>query len=185
MARHPDWFERLERILEVVSGGRFDSLGRTEIEAVFGVSERDSIRLLHRFGAREEGDALALSRTALVAGLEAVRAGPAFAAFRRRRGEVAKQLAAARAESAARRFRVGPAVPPGQRARLEELPDTILWRRTAPAGPARFEIRYDDGADLMWQLGEFLRAAGVNRTEFFAATEPALEKRSAGKQGDG
>ena len=42
-----------------------------------------------------------------------------------------------------------------------------------PAVPGRFEVLYDDGADLMWQLAEFLGAAGVNRDEFFAGTEPS------------
>jgi hypothetical protein len=56
--------------------------------------------------------------------------------------------------------------------RLEDLPETIIWRRAGPTGPARFEIRYDDGADLMWMLAEFLNAAGVNRAEFLAGTEP-------------
>ena len=53
---------------------------------------------------------------------------------------------------------------------MEDLPKTITWRRADGLG--RFEVLYDDGADLMWQLAEFLRAAGVNRDEFFAATEP-------------
>jgi hypothetical protein len=47
------------------------------------------------------------------------------------------------------------------------------WRRAAPNGPGQFEVLYDDGADLMWQLAEFLSAAGVNRDEFFAGTEPS------------
>jgi hypothetical protein len=172
MARHPDWFARLDTILEVVRAAPSGSLGRLEIGAVFGVSERDSIRLLHKFGARVEADALALSRTALLAQLEALRAGATFAAFLRRHRDVARQLSAARAESAARQFRVRPAVTEQPAARLEDLPGTILWRRSAASGPGRFEILYDDGADLMWQLAGFLAAAGAHRTAFLEATEP-------------
>ena len=168
MARHPEWYERLEAITEVVHrAGQLDWLGRNEIKAVFGCSERDSIRLLHKFGAAERDDALSLPRTALLAQLEAIRTGTSYAAFRRQRQNVAKQLSAARTESAARQFRVGPAVAADARPRLENLPATITWQR------GRFEILYRDGADLMRQLAEFLGAAGVNREEFFAGTEPS------------
>lgn len=47
MARHPEWFERLDAITEVVrrSGG-LEWVGRKEMKAIFCSSERDSIRLL-------------------------------------------------------------------------------------------------------------------------------------------
>lgn len=64
-------------------------------------------------------------------------------------------------------------MPDSGRVRLEDLPPTLIWKRASPDAPGRFEIFYDDGADLMWQLSEFLAAAGVNREEFFRATEPA------------
>ena len=36
MARHPDWFQRLDAIVEIVSrADRLEWLGRTEIEAIF------------------------------------------------------------------------------------------------------------------------------------------------------
>jgi len=76
----------------------------------------------------------------------------------------------ARAESAARRFRIPP--PRQEGAQLADLPATLSWRRASPQAPGRFQILYDDGADLMWQLAEFLAAAGVNREEFLRATEP-------------
>jgi len=172
MARCPDWFARLDAIAEAVrQADGIDWLGRREIRALFQAGERDSIRLLHKFGARQRDNALSLPRTALLAQLEAVRGGSAYAAFLRRRRDVAGQLAAARSESAAREFRVqAPGPPP---ASLRDLPATVSWRRTAPRGPARFEILYRDGADLMEQLARFLSAAGVHREEFFAATEPA------------
>ena len=61
-----------------------------------------------------------------------------------------------------------------------DLPGTLTWRRTVPAGPARFEILYDDGADLMWQLSEFLRVCSSNRDDYFEATEP-----QSGEPGNG
>ena len=174
MARHPEWFERLDPILDVVrQADGLAWIGRQEMQAIFCSSERDSIRLLHKFGAQERENALSLPRTALLAQLEAIRAGSTYAAFQRQRQGVAKQLTEARAEAAARQFRVASRPSPDRHIRLEDLPETITWRRARSKEPGRFEIRYDDGADLMWQLAEFLSAAGVNREEFFAATEPA------------
>ena len=173
MARNPEWFERLDPIIEVVrQSSGLEWIGRKEIKAIFGCSERDSIRLLHKFGADERGNALSLPRTALLAQLEAIRASSTYAAFLAQRQQVAKHLSIARAETAARQFRVRYTGLEDSRAVFEDLPKTITWRRTIPTGPARFEIVYENGADLMWQLAEFLAAAGVNREEFFGATEP-------------
>jgi hypothetical protein len=180
MARHPDWFERLDAITEVArQAAPLAWLGRNEMKAIFSCSERDSIRLLHKFGAEQRDNALTLARSALLAQLEAIRTGSTYAAFLRQRHDVAKQLTAARAEAAARQFRVRRAVPEEQFARLQDLPSTITWSRAGAAGPGRFEILYQDGADLMRQLAEFLAAAGVNREEFVAATEPADDTATA------
>ena len=172
MARHPEWFERLDPILEVVRQFRqLDWIGRKEMKAIFCCSERDGIRLLHKFGAVERDNALSLPRTALLAQLEAVRSGSTYAAFLRRRHDVVTHLTEARAEAAERQFRASRA-PEDRHARLEDLPKTITWRRGAAAGPGRFEVLYDDGADLMSQLARFLSAASINREEFLAGTEP-------------
>jgi hypothetical protein len=175
MARHPAWFARLDVITETL--GSFSPatewLGRAEMQALFAVSARDAIRLLHQFGAVEKSNSLALPRSSLLAQLAAIRAGSTYAAFRRQREDVAKHLTAARAETAARQFRVRSPAPAEPRARLEDLPASIRWQRGPAASTGRFEIRYDDGADLLWQLAEFLAAVGGNRTQFLAATEPA------------
>ena len=173
MARHPDWFGRLDAILEAIrQANTLEWFGRNEIKAVFGCSERDSIRLLHKFGATERDNVLSLPRTDLVVQLEAIHAGSTYAAFLRQRQGVARQLTAARAESAARQLRVRQQTPADDRKRLEDLSETISWRRRVPAGPAPFEILYNDGADLMRQIADFLAAAGNDREEFFAGTEP-------------
>jgi hypothetical protein len=172
MARHPDWFLRLDGIIEVVARAEpVEWLGRNEIKAIFACSDRDSIRLLHKFGAVERADALSLPRTSLLAQLEAIRSGATYVAFLQQRQGVARELSAARVATAARQFRVRPVAPESPAPRFEDLPDTLSWRRTAAGEPGRFEILYRDGADLMRQLAGFLEAAGVNREEFFAATE--------------
>ena len=173
MARAPDWFSRLDAILATLGAAEYmEWLGRAEMRALFGCSERDSIRLLHQFGAIERDDALALSRQALLPQLEAIAQGTRYEAFRRKRQGVAQQLAQASTETAARQFRARAAFPGAQAPSLAALPPTLTWRRAAPPGPARFEILYKDGADLLAQLAEFLHAAGAHREAFFEGTEP-------------
>ena len=169
MARHPEWFESLDRIEEGIQLTDIEWLGRREIQAIFECSERDSIRLLHKFGSTEREDVLSLPRTALLAELRAVRAGNAYGNYVRQRHDVARRLSEARAELAARQFVVGPKVTESRVARFEELPATIRL------APGRLEILYTDGADLMRQVACFLATAGVNRDEFLAATEPSDE----------
>jgi hypothetical protein len=173
MARHPDWFGRLDSIIETVRQAEtLEWFGRNEIKAAFGCSERDSIRLLHKFGAAERDDVLSLPRSDLLIQLEALRTGSTYAAFFRQRQGVAKQINAARSEAAARQLVVRRGGP-GELRRLEDLPGTIRWRRSPDSGCARFEIVYVDGADLMRQIADFLAAAAAEREEFFSGTEPA------------
>ena len=171
MARQPDWFKRLDVILDVVRQAHdVEWFGRAEIQPVFECSERDSVRLLHKFGAEERDNRLSLPRSSLIAQLEAIRAGSRYAAYLGARRGVAKRLTAARAEAAARHFSVAAAPEDVTPASLESLPDSIRWRRSGSTG--RFEVLYRDGSDLMEQLARFLAAAGAERHEFLAGTEP-------------
>jgi hypothetical protein len=170
MARHPDWFARLDAIQEVLEeAATLEWLGRNEIKAIFTCSDRDSIRLLHKFGAESRTNSLSLLRMNLLTQLEAIRSGSTYAAYLRQRNHVASQLTAARAHHGARQFHV-PATPAATE--FNALPASIAWRRSVAHGPARFEIVYCDGADLMRQLAQFLGAAASHRDEFFAGTEP-------------
>ena len=82
MARSPDWYSRLEAILATLgTAEHLEWLGRAEMSALFGCSERDSIRLLHKFGAVERGNALTLDRASLLPQLEAIAAGSSYAAY--------------------------------------------------------------------------------------------------------
>jgi hypothetical protein len=172
MARFPDWFRRLDAILEILGGGgQTVWLGRTEIQAIFECSERDSIRLLHQFGAQRRENLLCLPVSALIPQLMAIRNGGRYSVYAGRRRGVATRLGTARAEAEARQFRVKPRSPDAV-PELDSLPDSIRWRRSGPEAEARFEIVYRDGADLLRRIAEFLAAAGANREEFLSATEP-------------
>ncbi len=106
MARHPDWFERLDAILDTTRQMPLECFGRQEMKAVFACSERDSIRLLHKFGATKIADALSLPRSSLLAQLGAIQSGMAYSTFLRQRQQVAQHLAVAHAENLARRRRI-------------------------------------------------------------------------------
>ena len=141
MARHPEWFERLDAILEVVRGVEVEWLGRKEMKAIFDCSERDSIRLLHKFGAAERENALSLPRSALLVQLGAIRAGSTYEAFLRQRQEVARHLTRARSEAAARQFRLQQA--PLEESRLpsfRNLPETVTLQRRRQMALAAFKF---------------------------------------------
>ena len=175
MARHPDWFERLDAIRDTVYNAHtLEWVGRNEIKAIFGCGDRDAIRLLHKLGADTRSNALTLHRSSLLSQLDAISRSSTYARFLQHRHNVAQHLTAASAESRTRQFAVAiPSATARCGSEFDNLPATISWRRSTPDGPARFEIVYRDGADLMTQLAEFLSATGTNREEFFAATEPS------------
>jgi hypothetical protein len=176
MARHPKWFETLDAILDEVRANPVEHFGKAEITALFGFKhDRDGFRLLEKFGAQTVANRLSVSRSSLVAQLEAVRSGAAYAAFVHTRTEVVKSLRASQAQRVARQFRVPAPAQAPSKPRLQDLPPTVTWRRTDPTTPGRFEVVYDDGADLLWQLAEFLRVVGANREAYTEATEPSFE----------
>ncbi len=132
MPRHPEWFERIAAIEDAVrEATETEVFGAQEIGAAFQLGYRESLRLLHKFGARVEADALRVSREALLAQLEAVRASTSYRSFLQKRSGIAQHLARAREESAARRLRVRPARAETERTRLEHLPRTLTWQRQA------------------------------------------------------
>ena len=171
MARYPEWFDRLDTVLELIRhADHLEWLGRKEIQAIFRCSERDAIRLLHKFGAEERDDLLSLPRQTLLTKLEAIRSGSTYAAFQRQRLGVATLLHKAHTEAATRQFAVQMPTSGSHRPSLQDLPTTIKWRRETTSG--RFEIIYRDGSDLMQQIAEFLSAAGLDREKFWEGTEP-------------
>lgn len=167
MARHPDWFARLDAILDTTRQMPLECLGRKEIKAVFACSERDSIRLLHKFGATVNADALSLPRSSLLAQLEALQSGTAYSAFLRQRQQVAKHLAVAHAENVARRRRIPGAAQFQAGKSLADLPAGV---RLEPgrivcefAYPEDFWAMIDTLADVAAQDPEAFENATLRR----------------------
>lgn len=129
MARHPDWFQQLDAILAAAREAPTESFGRREIRALFGCAERDSIRLLHKFGAVRAGDALSLPRISLVSQLEAISRGPAYTAFHRKRRHLARHLAIARADHVARGQLIAGSVDFQPRSSFADLPPGVRLER--------------------------------------------------------
>ena len=170
MACHPAWFERLDTILEVTRETATDTLGRNEIRGAFGCSERDSIRLLHKFGATLLHDALSLPRAALLEQLEEIRSGPAYTAFLRQRQQVAQNLSVARVENVARRRRIPGAVDIQYGRSLADLPAGVSL------APGRIVCEFTYPEDF-WALIDTLADIAAQDPEAFEKATLAPEPK--------
>ena len=168
MARHPDWFERIDTVIDLTRHTTADALGRNEIRALFGCSERDSIRLLHKFGAILLHDALSLPRAALLAKLEEIRSGAAYTAFLRQRQQVAQKLAIARAEHTAHRHKIRGAAEFQYGKSLNDLPPGVHLE------PGRIVFDFTHPEDF-WAMVDTLADIAAQDPESFAQASAALE----------
>ena len=172
MARSPEWFERLPDILKKASEAQVASFGQREIEALFGVSRRDAFRLLHKFGAREAGDALLLSRQDLVTQLDAIGTGDTYKAYLRRAEQVGEQLRVARETTPARLMRLPVDKNPPT---ATELPEGIRIQPLAPGKVGRIEIEFGTREELWWKMAAFARARARDRRAIDLMLEPSEE----------
>lgn len=167
MARFPNWFLRLDAIVDVIRQTSLDVLARREIAALFSCSDRDSIRLLHKFGATHSVDALSLPRSSLLTQLETVRLSAAYATFLRQRHQVAQTLAVAQAETVARNRRIAGSAEFQVGKTLKDLPAGIRIE----VGRIVCEFRYpeefwaliDELADIAAQDPSAFEDATTNR----------------------
>lgn len=88
MARFPDWYQRLDSILETAAASPLETMGRREIRTLFACSERDSLRLLNQFGATKQKDTLRITPSQVRAHLEELRNSPAFRQYRQQTEQV-------------------------------------------------------------------------------------------------
>ncbi len=166
MARYPDWFDRLPSILETLRSSELNTLGRRDLQQLFGCSERDSLRLLNRFGAIKDHDALQIDRPSLLGQLEAVRDSPIFGAFRRQTGRVTAALSAAKPATQARFRRIAGSVD-FQPRRLAALPQEVTLE------PGRLEVRFGTEEDLWYLLDQLADIAAQDGEAFRQCVELA------------
>ena len=153
------WEHRLPELLGTLRELERDLIGRADVELLFGVSRVSAIRILNRFGARRAGNVLALSRTELVARLEALERDPQMAWERERHQNV---LALARGEEILTRaaqyvrkqepYISGDAAVRHQATRFAQLPDGVELDN------GRMSVSFSGYQDFLTKLGAVLYA---------------------------
>src|SRR5215213_3949051 len=96
MPAQPTWFHRLDEILGELRGLGTDYLDRQAVERVFGVRERRARQLMAGLPCLQIGNAVGVSRPALIERLEATKVGNRFQWEIARRTRVAVSLQALR-----------------------------------------------------------------------------------------
>lgn len=175
MPAQPTWFQRLDDILSELRALGNDYLDRQGVEKVFGVRERRARQLMAGLPALQIGNAVAVSRNALIERLETTAAGDCFQWEAARRARVADSLESLRKRAAARRVQIAAA--PDVRNRVaKNLGAGIELQR------GELRIRFDGARDLASKLFELSQAMANDWEEFeqtLTASAPPATGRTA------
>ena len=170
MARVPDWYLRLEDLLLAVQESSREKLGRGEVQTLLACSERDSQRLLKRWGATRTDGALQIERAALLRQLETLRDSPAYRTFLQKQGQVAARLTEAKPAAKARFRRIAGSLE-GVPRQLAELPEGLTLE------PGRLEVRFQVEEDLWHLLDQLADIAAQDEHAFRQRAEPTIPAR--------
>jgi hypothetical protein len=151
MPAQPTWFHRLDSILSELRGLESAYLDRQAVERIFGVRERRARQLMAGLPSLQIGNAIAISRSALIERLEDTCAGDRFQWEIKRRARVVEALEALRKHAAARRVQF-PAPPDSRDRRFASLPADIDLR------PGELRIRFAGPEDLAAKLFDLSQA---------------------------
>jgi hypothetical protein len=151
MPAQPAWIHRLASILAELRTLDTDYLDRLVVEQIFGVRERRARQLMAGLPCLQVGNAVAVSRSALIERLETTAAGDRFQWEIKRRERVIKSLDTLRKHAAARRVQF-PAPLDARDRRLASLPADIDLR------PGELRIRFAGPQDLAAKLFELSQA---------------------------
>lgn len=156
------WFHRLESILTELRSLQVEYLDRLAVERIFGVRQRRARQLMAGLPSLQVGNAVAVSRAALIERLETTSGGDRFQWEIGRRARVVESLEALRRHAAARRVRV-PA-PASSRDRLfaDLSPEIGLQRR-------ELRISFANAEDLAAKLFELSQAMANDWNTFAKA----------------
>ena len=161
MPAQPTWFHRLDEILCELRALGTDYLDRQAVERIFGVRERRARQIMGGLPCLQIGNAVGVSRPALIERLEATKVGDRFQWEIARRTRVAVSLETLRNNFAARQVQV-PA-PADARDRLfDNMAPEIEVR------PGELRICFAGAEDLAAKLFE-LSQAMANDWDRFAA----------------
>jgi len=162
MPAQPAWFHRLDAILCELRGLEAEYLDRLAIERIFGVRERRARQLMVGLPCIQVGNAVAISRAALIERLETTSAGDRFQWEIGRRTRVVDSLETLRRHAAARRVHV-----PAPR----DARDRVFASLSAEIaiGPHELHIRFGSAEDLAAKLFELSQAMANDWSGFEAA----------------
>lgn len=164
MPAQPAWFHRLDEILETLRGMESSHLDRQAVEKLFGVRERRARQIMAGLEGLRAGNAVAVSRAALIARLEETAASGLFQWEVNRRARVVEDLDRTRRQLAARRVRI-PAAPEARDNRVGDLSQDIDLK------PGALRIAFFGAEDLAAKLFELSQAMANDWPAFSRAVE--------------
>ena len=151
MPAQPAWFHRLPSILEELRSLESDYLDRHAIEKLFSVRQRRARQLMAGLPALQVGNALAVSRLALITRLETSASGQPFQWELTRRRRLAEALETLRQHAAARRVQL-PVAPGAHERTVRTLGPGIFIQ------PGQLRIEFHSAEDLAAKLFELSQA---------------------------
>lgn len=161
MPDQPIWLQQVPAILDELRDFPAPVVDRFSVERLFGVSRRQAVRIMHRFGGYQVGRTFLITREELVARLEGVSNGPAADQVRNRKRRIWHELTEHRSRVKAMRVGikgVGTASAPA--AALAGLPEGVVLER------ARLEIQFAGPEDLLRKLYLLSQALAEDYDQF-------------------
>lgn len=164
MPAQPAWFHRLEEILEELRVLENPYLDRHSIQKLFRVQERRARQLMAGLPGIQVGNAVAVSRSALLSRLEETAKGDLVQWEVNRRARVVEELDRTRRHLAARRVRI-PSAPDTHERLLQDLSSDIKLK------PGALQIEFFGAEDLAAKLFELSQAMANDWPAFSSAVE--------------
>lgn len=156
MPAKPAWFPRLPAILAELESLAVEHLDRQAVERIFGVGERRARQLMAGLPALQVGNAVAVSRVALLERMRSTVGGARFQWEAQRRARVSSFLQEARKQAAA----ASVALPvPRSRAFADLSADIIL-------DPGELRVRFASAEDLAAKLYALAQAMADDWSAF-------------------
>jgi hypothetical protein len=164
MPAQPAWFHRLDAILETLRGMSASHLDRLAVEKLFGVRERRARQLMAGLAGLRVGNAVAVSRLALIERLEQTMASGIFEWERNRRARLIEELDRSRRVMAGRNVHIKSPANVVE-LRFANLCQDIFLR------PGELRIEFHGAEDLATKLFELANAISNDWLSFAAMVE--------------
>jgi hypothetical protein len=157
----PAWFDRLAEIVHTLRALPEPHLDRQAVEALFRVRQRRARQIMTGLPAIQVGNAVAVSRIALIARLEATTKEDRFQWEISRRARVTDSIETIRKQSAARRVLI-PAPPPLNQVRMVNAISGVELKR------GELRICFQGAEDLASKLFQLSQAMANDWNQFTA-----------------